>query len=43
MIWKGTEMAEAWKEHPAHEYHIFIKLDPKEKLTLEVVKEYWLK
>lgn len=28
---------------PSHEYHIFKKLDPQEKETYELVRDYWTK
>lgn len=42
MLWKGEDIATAWKEHPAYEYHIFEKLNPKLSDHAKIIKDYWL-
>lgn len=42
MLWKGKDIATAWKEHPSHEYHIFHKLNVKDASDQQTIKDYWL-
>ncbi len=42
MLWKGEDVATAWKEHPSHEYHLFEKRNAKLNEHVQIIKDYWL-
>lgn len=42
MLWKGTDIAQEWKDHPSYTYHLFTKLDPKNDEDKKLILDYWL-